>query len=142
MGEDGPTHQPVEQMASLRAMPGLVDLRPADANEIRAAWSVLMPITDRPVALMLTKQEVPVLDRSRYAPADGLARGAYVLADPPGGERPDAIRSVRPRSRPSGALRLHGRGDSRRRARPAPEPLTCRMVPPVRSKRADLYRAG
>jgi transketolase len=91
MGEDGPTHQPVEQLASLRAMPGLVDLRPADANEIREAWRVLLALTDRPAALVLSKQDAPVLDRTRYAPANGLARGGYVLADPPGGERPDAI---------------------------------------------------
>ena len=91
MGEDGPTHQPVEQLASLRAMPGLVDLRPADANEIREAWRVLLPMTDRPVALVLGKQEAPVLDRARYASASGLARGGYILADPPGGQRPDAI---------------------------------------------------
>jgi transketolase len=91
MGEDGPTHQPIEQLASLRAMPGVIDLRPADANEIREAWRVLLPITDRPVALVLGKQEAPVLDRARYASASGLARGGYILADPPGGRRPDAI---------------------------------------------------
>jgi len=91
MGEDGPTHQPFEQLASLRAMPGVVDLRPADANEIREAWRVLLPMTDRPVALVLGKQEAPVIDRARYAPASGLARGGYVLADPPGGRHPDAI---------------------------------------------------
>jgi transketolase len=91
MGEDGPTHQPVEQLASLRAMPGLVDMRPADANEIREAWRVLLALTGRPAALVLSKQDMPVLDRARYAPASGLARGGYVLADPPGGERPDAI---------------------------------------------------
>ena len=91
MGEDGPTHQPVEQLASLRAMPGVVDLRPADANEIREAWRVLLPMTGRPVALVLGKQEMPVIDRVRYAPASGLARGGYILADPPGGQRLDAI---------------------------------------------------
>jgi transketolase len=91
MGEDGPTHQPVEQLNSLRAMPGVVDLRPADGNEIREAWRVLLPMTNRPVALVLSKQEAPVLDRSRYAPARGLARGGYVLADPLGGGHPDAI---------------------------------------------------
>jgi transketolase len=91
MGEDGPTHQPVEQLASLRAMPGVVDLRPADANEIREAWRVLLPMTGRPVALVLGKQEMPVIDRVRYAPASGLARGGYILADPPGGQHPDAI---------------------------------------------------
>ncbi len=88
MGEDGPTHQPVEQLASLRAMPGLVDLRPADANEVREAWRVLLPLTGRPAALVLSKQDAPVLDRTRYAPASGLARGGYVLADPPGGSAP------------------------------------------------------
>ena len=91
MGEDGPTHQPVEQLASLRAMPGIIDLRPADANEIREAWRILLPITDRPVALVLGKQDAPVIDRTRYTPATGLARGGYILADPPGGQRPDAI---------------------------------------------------
>jgi transketolase len=91
MGEDGPTHQPVEQLASLRAMPGVVDLRPADANEIREAWRVLLPMTGRPVALVLGKQEMPVFDRVRYAPASGLARGGYILADPPGGQHPEAI---------------------------------------------------
>jgi transketolase len=91
MGEDGPTHQPVEQLASLRAMPGLVDLRPADANEVREAWSVLLPMTGRPIVLILSKQDSPVLDRTRYAPASGLARGGYILAEPPGGRRPEAI---------------------------------------------------
>ena len=91
MGEDGPTHQPIEQLASLRAIPGLVDLRPADASEIREAWRVLLPLTGRPAALVLSKQDAPVLDRTRYAPASGLARGGYVLADPPGGSAPEAI---------------------------------------------------
>ena len=91
MGEDGPTHQPIEQLASLRGMPGVVDLRPADGNEIREAWRALLPMTDRPVALVLGKQEAPVLDRGRYAPASGLARGGYILADPPGGFHLDAI---------------------------------------------------
>ncbi|HEX7825869.1 MAG TPA: transketolase, partial [Mycobacterium sp.] len=91
MGEDGPTHQPIEQLASLRAMPNLIDLRPGDANEIREAWRVIMSITDRPVALVLSKQDLPVFDRRDTAAASGLARGAYVLADPPGGERPDVL---------------------------------------------------
>jgi transketolase len=91
MGEDGPTHQPIEQLASLRAIPNLIDLRPADANEVREAWRVIMSVADRPVALVLSKQEVPVLDRTHIAAASGLARGAYVLADPPGGERPDVL---------------------------------------------------
>jgi len=81
VGEDGPTHQPVEQMASLRSVPGLITLRPADANEVVEAWRVIMQIRHQPVALVLTRQTLPTFDRSRYAPAAGLARGAYVLAD-------------------------------------------------------------
>jgi transketolase len=86
LGEDGPTHQPVEQLASLRAMPGLITVRPCDANEAVEAWRVLMQLRHSPVALVLTRQAVPVLDRSRYASAAALARGAYVLADPEDGE--------------------------------------------------------
>ena len=83
VGEDGPTHQPIEQLASIRAMPGVIDLRPGDANEVAEAWRVLMPIRHEPVALMLSRQPLPTLDRERYASAAGVARGAYVLADPP-----------------------------------------------------------
>jgi transketolase len=90
VGEDGPTHQPVEQIVSLRAVPGLVDIRPGDANEVAEAWRVLMPMRHSPVALFLSRQPLPTLDRDSYAPASGLARGAYVLADPPDGE-PDVI---------------------------------------------------
>jgi transketolase len=86
LGEDGPTHQPVEQLAALRAMPGLVTIRPSDANEAAEAWRVLMKLHHSPVALVLTRQAVPVLDRSRYASASGLERGAYVLADAEDGE--------------------------------------------------------
>ncbi len=82
MGQDGPTHQPVEQLASLRAIPGLIVLRPADANEVAEAWRVIMELQHNPVALVLTRQTVPTLDRSRYASAAGLAKGGYVLADP------------------------------------------------------------
>src|SRR5512143_2401063 len=81
LGEDGPTHQPVEQLASLRAIPELTVIRPADANETAAAWKVAVETRDRPVLLALTRQDVPTLDRSRYASADGLRRGAYVLSD-------------------------------------------------------------
>ena len=81
LGEDGPTHQPVEQLASLRAMPGLNVIRPCDANEAAEAWRVIMGQTHQPTALILTRQSVPVLDRSRYASAEGLRRGGYVLAD-------------------------------------------------------------
>jgi transketolase len=81
MGEDGPTHQPVEQLASFRATPGMVTLRPADANEVVEAWRVVMALKDSPASLVLTRQALPTLDRSRYASASGVARGAYVLAD-------------------------------------------------------------
>ena len=90
LGEDGPTHQPVEQLAGLRAMPGLVVLRPADANEVVEAWRVIMPLTHQPVALVLTRQALPTLDRTKYASAAGVAKGAYVLADAPDG-KPDVI---------------------------------------------------
>lgn len=81
VGEDGPTHQPVEHLASLRAIPGLITLRPADANEIAEAWRVIMQFRHEPVALVLSRQPLPILDRSKYAPASGLAKGAYILAD-------------------------------------------------------------
>jgi len=90
VGEDGPTHQPVEHLAGLRAIPGLVTLRPADANEVVEAWRVIMQLHHAPVALVLSRQEMPTLDRTRYAPAAGLAKGAYVLADAPRG-RPDVL---------------------------------------------------
>ena len=86
VGEDGPTHQPVEQLASLRAVPGLVILRPADANEVVEAWRVIMGFRHRPAALVLSRQALPTLDRTRYAPAAGVARGAYVLADAQGAQ--------------------------------------------------------
>jgi len=86
LGEDGPTHQPVEQLASLRAIPGLDVIRPADANEVAEAWRVAIDRRHQPVALVLTRQNVPVVDRAKYASAEGLRRGAYVLADPEGGD--------------------------------------------------------
>jgi transketolase len=85
LGEDGPTHQPIEQLASLRAIPGLIVLRPADANEVAECWKVILPLTDQPALLVLTRQAVPTLDRTRFASAAGVAKGAYVLADPPDG---------------------------------------------------------
>jgi transketolase len=81
VGEDGPTHQPVEQLASLRAIPGLITLRPADANEAVEAWRVIMQFRHEPVTLILSRQALPVLDRAKYAAAEGVRRGAYVLAD-------------------------------------------------------------
>ncbi|MEO7337702.1 MAG: transketolase [Caldimonas sp.] len=86
LGEDGPTHQPVEQLASLRAIPRLVVIRPADANETAVAWKVAVETADRPVLLALTRQDVPTLDRTRFASAEGLRRGAYVLSDAPEGK--------------------------------------------------------
>jgi len=90
LGEDGPTHQPVEQLASLRAIPGLDVIRPADANEVAEAWRAAIDRHHQPVALILTRQNVPVFDRSKYASAAGLRRGAYVLADPENGD-PEVI---------------------------------------------------
>jgi transketolase len=84
-GEDGPTHQPVEQLVSLRAVPGLVTLRPGDANEVVEAYRYVMQLRHEPAVLALSRQPLPTLDRTKYAPAAGVARGAYVLADPPGG---------------------------------------------------------
>jgi len=84
LGEDGPTHQPVEHLPALRAIPNLCVIRPADANETAVAWRVAIERRDGPVALALTRQGVPVIDRSRFASAEGLTRGGYVLADVPG----------------------------------------------------------
>src|SRR6266566_3196332 len=85
LGEDGPTHQPIEQLASLRAMPNMLVLRPGDANEVVEGWKIALQHTHGPVALVLTRQAIPTFDRAKYAPASGVARGAYVLADAPGG---------------------------------------------------------
>ncbi len=85
LGEDGPTHQPVEQLANLRAIPNLILIRPADANETAVAWRVALETKGTPVMLALSRQELPTLDRARYAAADGLRRGGYVLCDPPKG---------------------------------------------------------
>ncbi len=90
LGEDGSTHQPVEQLASLRAVPNLLVIRPCDANETAVAWRVAIETRDRPVALIFTRQNTPTLDRTRFAPADGLRRGAYILADAVHG-KPDII---------------------------------------------------
>jgi len=90
VGEDGPTHQPVEHVAALRVIPNLVAIRPADANETAAAWRVALESKDRPVALALTRQNLPILDQAEFPSAEGLARGAYVLRDPEDGS-PDLI---------------------------------------------------
>jgi len=83
VGEDGPTHQPIEQLASLRAMPNLIVLRPADANEVTEAWKIIARLQHQPAALVLTRQNVPTFDRKKYAAASGTAKGAYILADAP-----------------------------------------------------------
>ncbi len=90
VGEDGPTHQPIEQLASLRAMPNLIVLRPGDANEVVEAWKVIANLQHSPAALILTRQNLPTLDRTKYAAASGVAKGAYVLADAEGG-KPELI---------------------------------------------------
>ena len=90
LGEDGPTHQPIEHLASLRAVPNLVLIRPGDANEVVEAWRVIMQLQRQPVVLVLTRQAIPTLDRTRYAPAGGLAKGAYVLADA-GNGKPEVL---------------------------------------------------
>jgi len=86
VGEDGPTHQPIEHVPSLRAIPGLITLRPGDANEVAEAWKIVMEQTHHPSALILTRQALPTLDRSKYRPADGVRKGAYVVADAPQGQ--------------------------------------------------------
>ena len=91
VGEDGPTHQPIEHLAMLRATPDFVDLRPADANETVEAWRFALEQSDRPVGLMLTRQNLPTIDRARYAPASSIVRGAYVLADAEGNDDPEVI---------------------------------------------------
>jgi transketolase len=90
LGEDGSTHQPIEQLAALRAIPNLLVIRPCDANETAMAWHVAIESRNRPVALILTRQDVPTLDRTKFAAADGLLRGAYVLTEAPNG-KPDII---------------------------------------------------
>ena len=90
VGEDGPTHQPVEHLASLRAIPGLITLRPGDANEVVEAWKFIMLLRHEPAALILSRQALPTLDRSKFAPASGLTRGAYVLGDAQEG-KPEVI---------------------------------------------------
>jgi transketolase len=90
VGEDGPTHQPIEHLISLRAIPNLVVMRPGDANEVAEAWRVILGMPRQPVALILTRQALPTFERKRFAPADGLAHGAYILADAEGG-KPDVL---------------------------------------------------
>ena len=86
VGEDGPTHQPVEQLAALRAIPGFLVLRPGDANEVTECWKVMLQRQHQPAALVLSRQAIPTIDRTKYASADGVAQGAYILGDAPGGQ--------------------------------------------------------
>src|SRR5208337_3021501 len=112
-GEDGPTHQPVEQLASLRAIPGLVTLRPADANEVVEAYRYILQLRHAPAVLALSRQALPTINRTKYASAAGVAKGAYVLADIPGG-KPDVILIASGRGRycASGARATSGRRHS------------------------------
>ena len=91
VGEDGPTHQPVEQIASMRAIPGLITIRPGDANECGEAWRVVLGLKNEPSTLILSRQPMPTIDRTKFAPASGLEKGAYVLADPEDGKDPEVI---------------------------------------------------
>jgi transketolase len=91
VGEDGPTHQPIEQLASMRAIPGLIVMRPGDPNEVAEAWRVIMKLKHEPAVLILSRQAMPTLDREKYAKAEGVQRGAYVLADNSDTGRPDVI---------------------------------------------------
>jgi transketolase len=86
VGEDGPTHQPIEQLPSLRAIPGVLTFRPGDANEVLEAWKATMQFSHEPVIMVLSRQAIPTVDRTKYASASGTAKGAYVLADAPGGK--------------------------------------------------------
>ena len=141
VGEDGPTHEPVEQIASLRAMPNMLLLRPADANETVEAWRIAMQHTAGPVGLVLTRQKLPVLDRATLAPAAGTARGAYVLIDADPGGRPSSsssrpaprCRSRSPRTGSSAAKGISGaawcrcrRGSCSRRSRSSTATPCCR----------------
>jgi transketolase len=91
LGEDGPTHQPIEQLSALRAIPNLTVIRPADASETAVAWRVAVEHRDGPVALVLTRQKLGFIDRGTYASAEGVAKGGYVLADPAGGVAPRVV---------------------------------------------------
>ena len=139
LGEDGPSHEPIEQLASLRAIPNLLVIRPCDANETRWAWQIALEQRGRPTALVLTRQHVPTLDRAVYAPAELLRRGAYVLN--PSIRRPESSRGHPDRER------LRGRAHRRRRAHPAKGRACarawsrCRRGGCSRSSRQSIARA-
>ena len=137
LGEDGPTHQPVEHLAGLRAIPGLDVIRPADANEVTEAWRAAMDRHHQPVALVLTRQDVPIIDRSKYASADGLRRGGYVLADPEGGD-PEVI-LIATGSEVALAVAGARAADLRRGALPSRQPA---LLGAVRAPGAELPGRG
>ena len=131
MGQDGPTHQPVEHLASLRAIPGLVVIRPADANEVAEAWRVIMDFQHEPVALILTRQSVPTFDRARYAAAAGLRQGAYVMVDP--AEGPPEVIIIAHRQRGAAGHRRLRRAHCRRSSGPGRQHAQLGAVrPPTR----------
>ena len=137
LGEDGPTHQPVEQLAGLRAMPNMMVVRPSDATETVEAWRVALQHTEGPVGLVLTRQKLPVIDRKTFAPASGLAQGAYVLADA-GGSAPDVI-LIATGSEVSIALEAHERLIGRRHPQPG---RVDAVLGAVRRAAADVPRHG
>ena len=144
VGEDGPTHQPVEQLPSLRAIPGLIVLRPADANETAEAWKVIMKLHHEPAVLILTRQAVPTIDRSRYAPASGVARGAYVLADAPDGQAggPAAGKRQRGGAVPGGVRAAEGGGNQIAGGEHAVVGIVRRSATGVPRQRAPARRDG
>ena len=151
LGEDGPTHQPVEQLAGLRAMPNMTVVRPSDATETVEAWRVALTHTEGPVGLVLTRQKLPVIDRKGFAPASGLAQGAYVLADAIG-SAPDVI-LIATGSEVSIALDAHERLHQRRDPQPGRVDAVVGVVrgaaasvprhrPPAEHPRTGEHRGG
>ena len=149
LGEDGPTHQPIEHLAALRAIPGLDVVRPGDANETAVAWRTILGHTDRPAGLALTRQALPVLDRETFASAEGVAKGAYVLADgsdgnPPGAPRGHRLRGQHRRGRARAARGAGGvdpRGvDALPRVVRRPGPVLPRRGAPARAARPRQRR--
>ena len=137
VGEDGPTHQPIEQLMSLRAIPNMFVLRPGDANEVTEAWKVIAKFQHTPACLLLTRQALPTLDRTKYAPAAGVAKGGYVLADAAGG-KPDVI-LIGTGSEVHAVRRGVREADGRRDQGPRGEPA---VVGAVREAAAGVPRLG
>ena len=152
-GEDGPTHQPVEQLVSLRAIPGLVVLRPGDANEVVEAYRYILQLRHQPAVLALSRQPLPTFDRGKYASAAGVARGAYVMADAPGGppeiiliasgsevalvvEAHETLRRRRASARASSRCRPGTSSSTSRR------PIGTRVLPPAVKARVAVEQAS